>query len=67
MKEKTLTVPALMLIAGTRVLLGIGIGLLLAGYLNDVQRTSVGWTLVIVGVILTIPLLMEVFGKKDKP
>ncbi len=30
MKERTLTIPEIMLIAGTRMALGVGIGLLLA-------------------------------------
>ena len=64
MQEKKVTVPQLMLIAGTRVMLGAGIGLLVAGYLNEIQRVSIGWTLTIVGALLTIPLMMEIFGKK---
>jgi hypothetical protein len=61
--EKKVTIPQLMLIAGTRVMLGAGIGLLVAGYLNETQRISIGWTLTIVGALLTIPIMMEVFGR----
>lgn len=64
MIERTVTLPELMLIAATRLMLGIGVGLLLAGVFNDTQRVSIGWTLTVVGVVLTVPLLMEVFGKK---
>ena len=65
MIEKKVSLPQLMLIAGTRLMLGIGIGLLLAGYFNETQRLSVGWTLSIVGALLTLPILWQVFGKKN--
>ena len=60
MKPRTVTFPELALIAGTRVALGAGIGLLVADRLNDDQRRAVGWTLLGVGVITTIPLAAEV-------
>jgi hypothetical protein len=58
-----LTIPELGLIAGTRGMLGGGIGLLLAGCLSCEQRKAVGWTLVAVGAVTTIPLVLEVWGK----
>ena len=64
MQERKVTVPKLMLIAGTRVALGLGIGLLIADYLTRDQRLGAGWALVAVGVLSTIPLLMDIFGKK---
>lgn len=62
MKETRLTFPELGLIAGTRALLGAGIGLLLADRLSPEQRRAVGWTLVGVGALTTVPLVMEVFS-----
>ncbi len=62
MRERNLTIPEIMLIAGTRVALGAGIGLLLADKLNEGQRRGAGWALLAVGVITTIPLLMNVLG-----
>ena len=62
MKSKEVTVPELALIAGTRGMLGAGIGLLLSGKLSREQRRAVGWTLVAVGALTTIPLVVEVFG-----
>ena len=62
MKSKEVTVPELALIAGTRGMLGAGIGLLLSGKLSREQRRAVGWTLVAVGAVTTIPLVIEVFG-----
>ena len=62
MKPKEVTVPELALIAGTRGMLGAGIGLLLSGKLSREQRRAVGWTLVTVGAVTTIPLVISVFG-----
>lgn len=59
-----LRLPELGLVAGTRGMLGAGIGLLLADKLSDQQRRSVGWTLVAIGVLTTIPLAMIVFGRR---
>jgi hypothetical protein len=63
MKEKTLTIPELAMIAGTRVALGTGIGLLLAGKLNDSKREGAGWALLAVGALTTIPLILNILGK----
>ena len=67
MKERTLTMPEIMLIAGTRVALGVGIGLLLADKLNDDQRRGAGWALLGVGGLSTIPLVINVLGKSSVP
>lgn len=62
MRETTITLPELGLVAGTRAAAGIGIGLLLADRLSLEQRKAVGWTLLLVGALTTIPLAMEVLG-----
>ena len=64
MKERTLTIPDIALIAGTRIALGVGIGLLLADKLNEDNRKGAGWALLAVGVMTTIPLMMNVLGKR---
>jgi hypothetical protein len=43
MKERSLTLPEIGLIAGTRVALGIGIALLISDKLNKDQRRGAGW------------------------
>ena len=63
MRETRLTLPELALIAGTRGMLGAGIGLLLADRLSAPQRKAVGWTLVLVGAVTTVPLALEVLGR----
>jgi hypothetical protein len=59
-----LTLPELIMIAGTRGILGAGIGLLLADRVPEDQRQSIGWTLVAIGALSTIPLVMEVQAHK---
>ena len=65
MRKALLTLPELALIAGTRGMLGAGIGLLVAPRLNQDRRKAVGWTLLLVGAISTIPLALQVLRKRD--
>jgi hypothetical protein len=65
MKTVRLTLPEIALMAGTRAALGAGIALLLGERLKPEQRPAVGWTLLVVGLLTTIPLALEVFGKRD--
>jgi hypothetical protein len=62
MREIRITIPELALIAGTRALLGAGLGLLLADRLREAQRKAVGWTLLAIGALSTVPLAFEVLG-----
>ena len=64
MIERNVTLSEIMLIAGTRVALGVGIGLLLSGRLSKDQRTAAGLALAVFGVATTIPLALGVLGKK---
>lgn len=63
MRDARITLPELALIAGTRAALGAGVGLLLADGLSRGPRRAVGWTLVAVGALSTIPLALEVLGR----
>ncbi len=67
MKERALTLPEIMLIAGTRVALGVGIGLLVADKLKEDHRRGAGWALLMFGVFSTVPLVMNVLGKSSVP
>ena len=60
MLTRTVSVPELAFIAGTRMALGAGIGLLLADHVKPEQRRAVGWTLLAVGLLTTIPLAADV-------
>ena len=64
MTEKNLTIPDIALIAGTRVALGVGIGLLLSEKLNKDQRRSAGCAFFGVGVLSTIPIVLSIFCKR---
>ena len=67
MQERNLTVPELILIAGTRVALGAGLGLLLGQKLRRDARKGAGVALLAVGALTTIPIAMGVFGKPQIP
>jgi hypothetical protein len=66
MTHYRLTMPEIVLVAGTRAMLGAGIGMLLADWLNPRARQVLGWTLLAVGALTTPPLAMEVFGRKER-
>ena len=64
MNETRLSIADIILIAGTRVVLGAGIGLLLSTRLNNDQRKAAGLALALVGGLTTIPLALGVMGKQ---
>ena len=63
MWEKSFTIPEIILIAGTRVALGAGLGLLIAGKLSSDARKGAGWALPAVGALTSIPLVVSVASK----
>jgi hypothetical protein len=64
MKTAELTLPEIALIAGTRGMLGAGAALLLANKLNEGQRKAIGWGLLLIGAVSTIPLAIDVLVKR---
>jgi EamA domain-containing membrane protein RarD len=46
-------------------MLGAGIALLLSEKLSAEQRRAIGWTLVAVGAITTIPLVLQLFSEDE--
>ncbi len=64
MLERKLTLAEITLIAGTRVALGAGVGLLLSTKLNNDQRKAAGVALTLIGGLTTIPLALNVIGKR---
>jgi hypothetical protein len=64
MKQHEVTVPQIGLIAGTRAMLGAGIALLLSEKLTA-ERRAIGWTLVAVGALTTIPLVLQLFSEDE--
>ena len=65
MKQHEVTVPQIGLIAGTRAMLGAGVALLLSEKLSGEQSRAVGWTLVAVGALTTIPLVLQLFSEEQ--
>lgn len=64
MHDEGITIPEVAMIAGTRAILGAGIGLLVAGHLRPENRRAAGWTLVAVGVLTTFPLAAGLLLKR---
>jgi hypothetical protein len=62
--ERVFTIPEASLLAGTRVALGVGIGLLISDRLNNDQRRTAGWVLLAVGVVTTIPIVTGLLAKR---
>ncbi len=58
-KKITLTLPEIGLIAMTRGIFGVGIGLLLSGALDKRTARGVGIALAAVGVITTVPIALR--------
>ena len=63
MKKTELALPEIALIAGTRGVLGAGIGLLLADKLSNDQRRAAGWAMFLIGAVSTIPLVLNIVSK----
>jgi hypothetical protein len=62
MRETKISLPELGLVASTRVILGIGIGLLISRQINERERRAVGLALTLVGALSTIPIALEVLS-----
>lgn len=60
MREHRVTLPEIALIGGTRVMIGLGVGLLIADRLDADQRRTLGLPLLAVGALSTIPLALRV-------
>ena len=64
MATTEISLPELTLVAITRAMLGAGIALVVADRLDTRQRQAVGWTLTAVGLITTVPLVLDVLGRR---
>ena len=67
MRQLVLTIPEVAFIAGTRGALGAGVGLLLSGRMTEARRRAVGWTLIAIGAVTTIPAAKKLFGQRSMP
>lgn len=65
MVERNVTLPDMILWTGTRVALGIGIGMLISRRLSKDAMKAAGLALAVVGGLTTIPLAISIMGKKS--
>ena len=65
MKTYAVTVPEVAIVAVTRGVAGAAIGLLVADFLRPDTRRTLGWTLLAIGALTTIPIAMALFGKRE--
>jgi hypothetical protein len=68
------SVPELAFVAATRAMAGAGIGLVTADLLRRPTRRSVGWALLAVGIVTTLPIALNVLcrtrskrARRDEP
>ena len=63
MRKVSLRIPEIGFMAGTRAALGAGIGLILADKLKRRQRKRVGWVLLAIGAVTTVPVVVNVLRR----
>ena len=63
MRQATLTIPEVGLIAATRGMAGAGAALLIADKLTPRKKKMLGWPLFLVGALSTIPIVLDVMRK----
>ena len=64
MTKRSLSIPQLIFVVGTRAALGAGVALLASGRLSDRKRRATGLTLALVGAATTIPAARIVTAAK---
>jgi hypothetical protein len=60
------TTPEMAMIVATRVLLGVGLGLLASERIERQMRRGIGWTMFLVGAASTVPLAVEVLSRRAR-
>ena len=65
MIERNVTLPEMILWTGTRVALGVGIGMLVSRRLGKDAMKAAGLALTLVAGFTTIPLAITIMGKKN--
>jgi hypothetical protein len=65
MMTRELSILELMFIAATRGMAGVGIGLLVGDHLEPRERRTVGWTLLGIGILTTVPIAARLLGRDE--
>jgi hypothetical protein len=66
MDKLSITLPELAVIVGTRVAIGIGVGLLISNKFTPSKRRAIGLPLFLAGALSTIPIAVHLFSKKKE-
>lgn len=66
MNKLDISLPQLAFVAGTRGMGGAGIGLLLGDFFDPKTRRAVGWTLLTIGVLTTIPIAIGLLSQRQR-
>ena len=67
MRTFELSFPEFAFVAATRGMAGAGIALLLADSIRTAeQRRAVGWTLLAVGALTTVPIALTLFARRAR-
>ena len=66
MRRFEASIPEAAFVAATRGMAGAGIGLLVSEFIPRDVRRSVGWTLLAIGALTTIPIAVTLFGPSGR-
>ena len=67
MKKFDVSVPEVAFVAATRGMVGAGVGLLLSDFIPRDTRKVVGWTLLAIGALTTVPIALTLIGRLGGP
>ncbi|HKW16793.1 MAG TPA: hypothetical protein VJO35_04735 [Terriglobales bacterium] len=65
MIERNISLPEMILWTGTRIALGVGVGMLVSRGLSKDAMKAAGFALTAVGAFTTVPLAIGIISKKD--
>jgi hypothetical protein len=63
MKRFDVSFPELAFVAVTRGMVGAGVGLLVSDLVPQAPRRAIGWTLLAIGALTTVPIAVTAFGR----
>jgi hypothetical protein len=66
MKTYDVALPELFFVAATRGIAGVGIGLLLADQLKPASRRPIGWALLGIGALTTVPIAATLLSRRER-
>ena len=66
MRRYRIALPEMAIVAATRGMAGAGAGLLVSDYLRPETRRTLGWALLAIGALSTIPIALTLFGRRDQ-